>query len=423
MRLHQPLSWIVLLLLPAMTTAQERLSLDQAINEALKNNPDIIATRYEIEAAEGRIAQAGRIPNPEIEFSWGEMPSLFKFGEADERDIGIVQSIEFPTKRGHRIDVASLEKRLVELKLERIRVLVASSTKKAYIDLLLSKANLESLRAQRLLLGDFLEVANSRLRTGAGTYLDVIRAKVEMTRVGNELVEAERQIFHARSELNLLIGREGTVSIEPSDSLNAHYVHPDTSIQNLTANSRYLKMAQLTVEKNRSSLSLARSSYLPDFSLGVSHQYRAEEPPFDANNFTGETGSGVGVQLGVSVPVWFWQEPAGQVQEASAFLQTTETRAIVVERKIRASVNESLSAFRSAFAQVRSFEATLLEDAKDILNTGIDQYRSNQIDVLNLLDVYRTHRAAQAEYNRAVANLAKAIADLEAAVELPNEEQ
>jgi len=70
-----------------------------------------------------------------------------------------------------------------------------------------------------------------------------------------------------------------------------------------------------------------------------------------------------------------------------------------------------------AEAQLQLFDRSLLADANDILTTGINQYRNNQIDVLNLFDIYRTYRATRIEYLRALTNYLVARADLEAAGE------
>jgi len=75
-----------------------------------------------------------------------------------------------------------------------------------------------------------------------------------------------------------------------------------------------------------------------------------------------------------------------------------------------------------AESQVRTFDASLVMDAQDILSTAISQYQRNQIDVLNLIDVYRTYRATSVEYLRALHNYNVAVAELEAAAELPSED-
>ncbi|HSE39775.1 MAG TPA: TolC family protein, partial [Acidobacteriota bacterium] len=42
------------------------LSLDEAISAALKNNPDLLASRFEVDARQARISQANAVPNPDF---------------------------------------------------------------------------------------------------------------------------------------------------------------------------------------------------------------------------------------------------------------------------------------------------------------------------------------------------------------------
>ena len=83
--------------------------------------------------------------------------------------------------------------------------------------------------------------------------------------------------------------------------------------------------------------------------------------------------------------------------------------------------NNIMTAFRNASVaqeQLRIFDATLLRDAEDELRAGISAYQNNQIDALNVFDIYRTYQATKSEHARALHNLLAAKADLEIACEV-----
>ena len=158
-------------------------------------------------------------------------------------------------------------------------------------------------------------------------------------------------------------------------------------------------------------LNLARTSYLPDFSLGIALQNRPGQ--------ISPTGSSkyFGFQLGASVPLWFWQGPKGEVQEAEALLDISNIRISATRLRARQNI---LTAFRSASVaqeQLQVFETSLLRDAEDELRAGISAYQNNQVDALNLFDIYRTFRATKIEYARSLYNLLAAKAELEVAGE------
>lgn len=414
----------LLLTYPAQSQLIEKLSLQDALRIALQSNPELLKAQKEIEAADGRILQAGRIPNPEIGIAWNETPSSFNLRNADERDIGISQTIEFPTKRSHRVGVASLDKRITELNLERIKRLVTARVKKAYVALLYTQEIAENLQEQVKLLKDFQSLVTARYAAGQSNYLDVVRAKVEIARTNNELAEAFREVRLKEAEFNLILGRSGETRIQALDSLRYFPIslQRDSLLSEATQRSAALSLARYSLNRQKEFLSLSKTSYLPDFTLGLFHQRRAEEPPFNQNNFTGTTSKSLGLQIGVSIPLWFWQEPKGQVQEASALLDVASVNLSLTERRVRTSVLNAIDFVQVMDGQVRTFDTSLLKDASDILATAISQYQNNQIDVLNLLDVYRTYRATRVEYARALSNYMIALADLESAGELLTQE-
>ena len=412
---------IVFLSFVAFPQRTEKLSLKDAISLALQNNPDVLRAQKEIDAASGRILQAGKIPNPEFGVSWNETPQNFNVLDADERDIGIVQQIEFPSKRSNRVAVATSDKEITELQLQRIKILVTAQVKGAYYSLSFSQEVIKSLEGQLNLLRDFQQLLRSRFEAGASSYLDVVRSKVEIARTVNDLTEAKREAQLRETQLNLLLGRSSDQSVQLTDSLV--YVplilNQDSLVAQLRERSVALRIAQRTVGRQQSVLGLAGTSYLPDFSLELSHQRIAEQPPFNANNFTGVTTNSFGIQLGISIPLWFWQEPRGQVREAEALVEIATVSFTATERRIQADILNALRAVNVADAQLQLFDRSLLADANDILTTGINQYRNDQIDVLNLVDIYRTYRATRLEYLRAIHNYAVAYAELDAAGELP----
>jgi cobalt-zinc-cadmium efflux system outer membrane protein len=394
-----------------VSQTRERLSLSDAIALALQNNQDVLKAQKEIEAADGRILQAGKIPNPELGVAWNESRKVFNFGGANERDISLSQQIEFPTKRSNRIDVASLDKELAGLNLERTKALVTARVKQSYFSSLFSEKIVEGLEAQLKLLREFQQLLTVRYQSGENNYLDVLRAKVEITRINNDIADARRERRVRLRQLNIVIGRNAEETFALADSLShtPWSFTQDSLLESLTRNSSTLKIAQRSIIRQLAAGELARTSYLPDFEIGLANQRRA-----DVNNLWG-------VEFKMSLPLWFWQEPRGQVQEATALTDIATATQSAVERRVRASILNALDLVQVADTQLKAFDESLLMDANDILSTATTRYQNNQIDVLNLLDVYRTFRAAKVEHMRALYNRAIAVAELEAAAELPSE--
>ena len=64
-----------------------------------------------------------------------------------------------------------------------------------------------------------LQVARSRVDAGAGARLDVLRARVQLSRLRRQLADAEDAIVVERAGINALVGREQSKAIEVLDAL------------------------------------------------------------------------------------------------------------------------------------------------------------------------------------------------------------
>ncbi len=388
----------------------QRISLTEAIQVALQNNPTILTAQKEIVVADSRILQAGKISNPELSVGWNEVPSLFH--TANERDVSLSQQLEFPGKRSGRINIAMSEKEIASLEIERRIIILTSRVKIAYFNVLFQQQLVENIQEQIQLLTDFQQTITAQYQSGKSNYLDVIRANVELTRIGNDFIEAKRELVIRQKELILFLGKESDVVIEPSDSLL--YIPfsftCETIFSQVMEKSFTAKLANTTITRQQNIVSLAQKNYYPDYEIGISQQRRDGFGSFPKSYF--------GIELKFSLPFWFWQEPKGQEQEAIALVDISTINAQSIQRRISANISKAYDAVVVSDSQVKVFQSSLRRDVNEILRAGISQYGNNQLDVLNLLDIYRTYRAANVEYARALLNYNIALAELESAGEL-----
>src|SRR5690606_31038200 len=91
---------VILLLGFAGHSRAARFTLDSAVPYALRNNPELAAARLSIAEARGRLAQAGRLPNPELESAI--RPNVR--GREYSAEIGFVQ--KFPLTNRLRLERA-----------------------------------------------------------------------------------------------------------------------------------------------------------------------------------------------------------------------------------------------------------------------------------------------------------------------------
>lgn len=415
--MRQLLALFILIIAFGFINAQERMDKELTLNEAieigLKNNPEALSALKEIDAADGRILQAGRLQNAELSLEANEIPNGYKFGDTGELDINFNQPIEFFGKRGTRIQSAEYQKRIAELNYERIKKLITSQVKKIYYSGLLSNQVVESIESNINLLNDFLAQVTDRYQAGTSSYLDVIRAKVEISRLKNELFDAMRNYQQIIGQLKILLGKENGIQYKLTDSLlyRLSDVDKDTVVNFYSSRSNFLHINEMLVEQSKSFLSLAEKNALPDFNFGLALQNRQSPLTNSFEQF-------FGLNVGVSLPMFYSSGVQGDIQEAEANLSISDIRYQYAKIRVAQSIRTAYSNLSFAEEQLRLFDTSLLSDVEDELRAGITVYQNGQIDLLNLFDIYRTYRTTKVEYSRTVYNTLVSLTDLEVSSEV-----
>jgi len=390
-----------------------QLSLKAAIDTALTNNPEVIASLKQIDVAEGQILQAGRLENAELSVEANEIPSGFDFGDTGELDLNFNQPIEFFGKRSTRTQFAEYQKRSAELNYERVKKLISSQVKKAYYNGLLSSQLVESIQSNINLLNDFLAQVTDRYQAGTSSYLDVIRAKVEILRLKNELFDAMRNYQQVTGQLKILLGKDNGTVYELTDILyyQSQNFNGDTLVNFYSSQSNFLRITEIQVEQNKSLLSLAEKNSLPDFNFGLAFQNRQPIPGNGFDQF-------LGLNVGVSLPMFYSSGVEGDIQEAEANLSISDIRLQYAKARVSQSIRTAFNNLSFAEEQLILFDTSLLSEVEEEMRAGITAYQNGQVDMLNLLDIYRTYRATKIEYSRIVYNTLLALTELEVSSEV-----
>lgn len=400
------------------SSAQEELSLQQAVDLALRQNPQLVLAQQEIAAAQARSTLAGALPPAEIFSRFNEIS--FDFAAVNEIEIGLSQDFEFPGKRSGRKAVANAGRQITELQLARLRVLLAAEVKKRYYENLLAHENFASQQFAVQLLEDLQRLLTERYQSGAASYLDVVRARIELGRGRSELAAVQQEQIVALAKFDLLLGRQSPQPLQLSDSLAyAPLTLPRDSVSVfVTRQSNLRQIFVAAVERQRRALRLAQLAGRPDFSLGASFQRIAENPPFTTSRPEGESVSAFGIETSISLPLFNRAGPKGEAQIAQAELVAAETRLAYFEQQLQRNFEVALAAVAAAEKQVVEFRDVVLPESENAVNAAVAAYQSGQLSLTDLLDIYRTARQARLEKSRAIFNYLAACADLETAGEI-----
>ena len=286
------------------------LSLQQAAELALNNDPQYLAAQKATQGSEEALNQArgGRLPFVSAAASSGKSEIEAMTGAGSTIDIkprsyrlNISQSLlNFETNAGVRQAEAGLSASQAALENARQQTLLRLA--RAYFDILAAQDSLSTVRSEKAAIAEQLELAKRSFEVGTATITDQQEAQARFDLVQAREIQAQNTLSIRRNSLAVLIrqpsperldGIGQSIAIASPEPLNI-----DSWIQEALRASPAVMQAQAAAKAAQEAVEKARGADLPSLGLQLSHSrsWESTAPDQDVRSNT------VGVEL--SVPIW-----------------------------------------------------------------------------------------------------------------------
>jgi outer membrane protein TolC len=384
------------------------LTVSDLIQEALARNPEIVAARKQWEAATTRITQARSLEDPTLSVQLWNFPQTFNVTQTQNSIFGLSQSFPFPGKLTLKGEVASRSAEMTEQALRAKERELIARLKQAYYDLFLVQKAIQIHHEQVDLLRQFVEIANAKFRTGKGSQTDVLKAQVELSLLHQHLPVLEQRRETAEAMLNTLLDRDPASRLGiAQDPPQMQFDKTIDDLHLLALNTRpELKAAELAVQRNEQSHTLAQRQYYPDFNVAFQRFQN-----FQAND-------GFGAYVAMSLPFAFWTKPkydAG-VQEAASAVAAARAQQRTLENQTRFQIKDLLAKLQATNQVATLYHSTILPQAEQSLESARAGYRTGKTGFADLIETEKAVRGFQLEYVKALVDRQHRLAELEQVV-------
>jgi cobalt-zinc-cadmium efflux system outer membrane protein len=335
------------------------ITIGEAVDTALKNNPDLQSVRLEKDAAEGRLDQAGLLlrSNPVIEGSLSRKDTLPDGGEkAKNYEVRLSQEFELAGQRGLRIDAArsGREKALLDIR-DRERVLVAA-VKDAFARALAAKRKIDLAEEAVKLQEELVASATVKFQIGDISALEQNLADVELGKARRDRMLSERERREAMLGLQEVLGMKPSADFTVEGELPSESpVIPDREkIRNAEAPQRSdVQSAAAEVQQAKAAMKLAGREAIP--SVTVSGFY---------NRDTGLNEAGVMLSL----PLPFFDRKQADRKEAATKAGQALIRQASLERIVVREIDEAHANLVAAVEELNLFKKDVLGKAMENLS-------------------------------------------------------
>jgi outer membrane protein TolC len=355
--------------LPAATVS---LSLADIPRRALTHNPDLAAARLQILEARGRLGQAGRLSNPELEVEYA------KSTRGKELNAGVSFNQSFPLTARLR-----QEKTLSRYHLAKAEAEVRDAERKLIEEVMTAAVNLLAVAQERELIetqakraAALTEAVEKRTRAGEISPTDAAQLAIEGQHGLLELQQLRGRHAKLAGELKPLLGLPENESLVIRGSLPGINAPPRRGAATDRPDLEAARQAELAA---RSETDLARSSRWEDVTAGI--LYEREHVVDDPSGL--ERENFVGFRLSLPLPLWNRQK--GLIAEKEAGEQRAALERKALESRILAEAAAARAEMQSHAQLHADTNSNLLPAIARHTETIESAYNKGEADLLTLL--------------------------------------
>jgi cobalt-zinc-cadmium efflux system outer membrane protein len=404
------------LFIPLLTWAQSekpRLNVDQLIDEALQNNPEILAAKQKWEVFKEKVPQARALPDPMLGLGIISLPTNFSFRDEDMtmKEISISQMFPFFGKRRLMGEMAGKEAEAVYNEIQEKVNRIIREVKTAYYDLSHVYRTTEVVQRNKGIMENFAKIAETRYSVGEGIQQDVLKAHVEVSKMVDELIMLGQRKRALEAKLSALLDRPPETQVgEPEEVVFRKLSFTIEELQKTAVdiNPTLMGMKKM-IEAKEKAYALAKREYYPDFNFKFAYGQRDNGPEMKRRDML--TG-----MMELNIPIFYKTKQDRKVAETKADVLNWEAQYRAMRNEILFMVADMTAMANQRERQYELYRTGIIPQASLQVQSAMSAYRVGKADCLTLLDSQLTLYRYEIEYHQAITEYEKSVANLEAAV-------
>jgi outer membrane protein TolC len=408
--------FLILMLMPCSSSAQSekpRLNVDQLVDEAIQNNPEISAAKIRWEVFKEKIPQSYALEDPMFGFGIVNLPTNFSFKDEDMtmKEFSISQKFPFPGKRPLMKEMASREAEAVSAEIQGKIHQIIRDVKTAYYDLSHIYQTTEVTQRNKEILENFAKIAETKYSVGEGVQQDVLKAHVEVSKMVDELIMLGQRRRALEAKLNALLNRPPeTPAGEPEEVIFRKFPFTVEELQKMALEMNpTLKGMKKMIEAKEKAYALAKREYYPDFNFRFAYGQR--ENLVDMKQRDMLTG-----MMEINIPIFYKSKQDRKVAETKADIMVTEAQYRAMKNEIFFMITDMGSMIQREERKLELYKTGIIPQASLQVNSAMSAYRVNKVDFLTLLDSRMTLFKYELEYHLALTEYEKNVASLGAVI-------
>lgn len=359
-----------------------KISLEEAINLALKGNIELQEQRKNLGISEYSIKKANALKNPQLQSNLLMGP----IARGNSSQVGLMLPIEI-AKRGARKKVALSEFEYTDNKIKDYEFKLKLRIRTAYFDLLVAKTELKILEERKELLEELLEITKQK-----NDEIDALQADMKLEKILVQINRAKANIRTAQYDFNKILNLENNFlfydtkeeTVFSAEFFTKLELPPYENLEQIALENRYdIKMAQNKITQAKNTLSSVARQRIPDLYLAGGYAFAHD----------GTSGAYVGA--GIDIPSLYLYTP--EIKSAKLELDKTQLEYNSIVNITKNIIHTNQDKFIMAQENVEHYKK-ILDKSQKILNLSKQQYKKDKSNLVNLIVVEHSHQELLKEF-------------------------
>lgn len=396
------------------------LTLRDAVDLALRHNPELAAFSKEIRALEGATLQAGLLRNPELSVNVENVGNIQKLsGDINSQDsvakevvqqlttIRIGQLIELGGKRAARVNAALLGEELAAKDYETRRVEMIARVANVFTEVLAAQERFRLAEETMQVAQNVVNTVTGRVQAGKVAPIEETRVKVGLSTTRIELEQAQRDLIAARKRLALLWNSSFPQFNKALGNLESLVAPPNFQMLEARVLDNPMALrAMKAIEQRKALLEVEKTRRIPNLTINAGVVHHAQ------------LGGNTAV-ASVMVPLPLFDRNQGNLKEAYERVDKAVDEQAAMELRLKTELAQSYETMSAVWNEINILRDEVLPGAKNAFNVMRRGYELGKFGLLELLDAQRVLFQNQILYVRALANYQRLVNDIERLIAAP----
>ena len=351
------------------TSAQNKLTIEEAVLLSYENNIELKKQYTKLSIADIAAEESARIPNPIFSYSREDL----RFGniEYNEWTASGTLPLNFLWNRWSLINSKEKEKEVENLLYSRLKKKIETKVRNEYKAIILYSELTSKFNSFLIQLERLAKVTKDRLSEGDISEYEYRRILLEINKIKTVTGEIEIKKEEYYNNFRLLTGLSNNERLQLTPFEYSLELEEDLSNLILTALEirKDLLAYKIMIESENSNLSYHKTAMIPEMSLTAG--YKEQNDNFNGTVF----------QLNIAIPLFDRNQT--NIEKSAIQIDLIQKELQFLKESIKREVSEAYMGFN---IKKKNYESTMKANLTEIFSTALFSYEVGEITLVDFID-------------------------------------